>query len=80
MRHFKAGEIIYDEGDMGHEAWVLEEGQCFASKEVWSMTFSNTKEHKELRAYKPGPFGSFFGERCLLRVEPRNLRITCRTA
>ena len=79
VRHFKEGEVIYDEGDMGHECWVLEEGKCYASKYVWSMSQSNVKEWKETRAYKPGKFGSYFGERGLLRTEPRNLRITCRT-
>lgn len=79
IRHFSAGEVIYDEGSLGNEAWVLEEGKCFASKQVWSAAYANVKEWKELRTYKPGEFGSFFGERALVRSEPRNLRITCRT-
>ena len=90
VRHFKEGEIIYDEGDDGHECWILEEGVCFASKLVWSTgkaefhkgrmrVVSNQKEWKETRTYKPGKFGSYFGERSLVRKEPRNLRITCRT-
>ena len=32
-----------------------------------------------MRSYKPGKFGSYFGERTLVRKEPRNLRITCKT-
>ena len=90
IRHFKADDIIYDEGDVGHEAWILESGVCFASKYVWSTgtreyvkgrmkVVSNAKEWKETRQYKPGKFGSYFGERSLIRREPRNLRVTCRT-
>ena len=79
VKHFKAGEIIFDEGQLGHECWVVEEGVCFASKYVWSMERSNTKEWKETRTYKPGKYGSYFGEKGLIRSEPRDLRITCRT-
>ena len=43
------------------------------------MVYSNKKEWKETRSYKPGRFGSYFGERALIRTEPRNLRITART-
>ena len=87
VHHFKEGEIIYDEGDAGHEAYVVEKGVCVAYKYVWSTgkhefvkgrlkVKTNLKEWKEMRRYKPGKFGSFFGERSLIRKEPRQLRIT----
>ena len=60
MHHFKEGEIIYDEGDAGHEAYVVEKGVCVAYKYVWSTgkhefvkgrlkVKTNLKEWKEMR-------------------------------
>ena len=79
IRHFKEGDIIYTEGDSGHECWILEEGKCAAEKYVWSVEVWNKKEWKQTRTYKPGKFGSYFGERALSRAEPRQLRIKCLT-
>ena len=31
MKHFKAGEVIYDEGEPGNDAWVLEQGEVVSS-------------------------------------------------
>jgi len=79
VRHFRAGQIIYDEGDEGHDCWVLEVGTAIASVLMPGIVVAGTLEWKETRPFKPGRFGSFFGERGLRRGEPRKMRITCRT-
>jgi len=79
LRHFKAGDLIYDEGDEGNDCWVIESGVCVSSQLIPGITIPGTWEWKETRPYSPGKFGSFFGERGLLRKEPRATRIVCRT-
>jgi len=75
---FKAGEVIYDEGDEGTDCWVLEEGTVVSSMLIPGIAGAGW-EWKETRPYKPGNFGSYFGERGLRRGEPRPQRMTCRT-
>lgn len=79
LRHFQPGERIYDEGEEGNDCWVLESGECVSSQLIPGITVPGTWEWKETRPYSPGKFGSFFGERGLLRKEPRATRIVCRT-
>ena len=57
----QAGDIIYDEGDEGHDCWVLESGVCVSSQLIPGITIPGTWEWKETRPYSPGKFGSFFG-------------------
>ena len=78
VKHFKAGEIIYDEGDEGRDCWVLEKGTVVSSQLIPGIVGSGM-EWKETRPYKPGKFGSYFGERGLRRGEPRPCRMICRT-
>ena len=78
MRYFRAGEVIYDEGDEGTDCWVLEEGTVVSSMLIPGIAGAGW-EWKETRPYKPGKFGSYFGERGLRRGEPRPQRMTCRT-
>ena len=52
---------------------------CVSSQLIPGITIPGTWEWKETRPYSPGKFGSFFGERGLLRKEPRATRIVCRT-
>ena len=58
---------------------MLESGECVSSQLIPGITIPGTWEWKETRPYSPGKFGSFFGERGLLRKEPRATRIVCRT-
>ena len=78
IRHFRAGHMIYDEGDEGYDCWVLEEGTVVSSMLIPGIAGAGV-EWKETRPYKPGKFGSFFGERGLRRGEPRPARMICRT-
>ena len=76
VRHFKEGEMIYNEGDSGHDCWVVASGVVYALQLIWSVARSNAKEWREMRTYKAG---QCFGERGLLRTEPRQARMMCRT-
>ena len=58
---------------------MIESGVCVSSQLIPGITIPGTWEWKETRPYSPGKFGSFFGERGLLRKEPRATRIVCRT-
>jgi CRP-like cAMP-binding protein len=76
VHHFKAGEMIYDEGEEGHDCWVVESGTLVASQKIWSVREANKKEWREMRTYKEK---QCFGERNLLRSEPRQARMVCRS-
>ena len=76
-QHFRAGEMIYNEGDHGHECWIVESGEVMAWQTIWSAAYANVKEWREMRAYRPG---QCFGERGLVRSEPRQARMVARTA
>ena len=54
VRHFRAGQIIYDEGDEGHDCWVLEVGTAIASVLMPGIVVAGTLEWKETRPFKPG--------------------------
>ena len=62
----------------GHDCWVLEVGTVISSMLIPGIAGAGV-EWKETRPYKPGKFGSFFGERGLRRGEPRPARMICRT-
>ena len=79
VRHYRAGEVIYDQNEIQSNAYVLEEGEVVSSQLMPGITCPGTWERKETRPYSPGKFGSFFGERGLRRGEPRFSRMTCRT-
>ena len=76
---FRPGDMVYDEGMPGRDAWVLEEGTVISSTLIPGIAGAGW-EWKETRPYKPGRFGSFFGERGLRRGEPRQQRMVCLTA
>lgn len=77
VKHFKDGEVIYNEEDEGHDAWVIESGIVVASILIPGIRFAGTWEWKETRKYSPSGT-PFFGERGLMRKEPRTARMTCR--
>merc|ERR1719253_1624196 len=66
---FPAGALLMKQGEEGNECFVVDEGECFASVLIDGA-------QKEVKQYGPG---GFFGERALLRSEPRAATITCRT-
>lgn len=51
VRHYKAGEVIYDEGDEGTDCWVLEEGTVVSSMLIPGIAGAGW-EWKETRPYK----------------------------
>jgi hypothetical protein len=74
---FRAGEMIYDEGETHFEAWVVEEGIVYSSVLIPGIAGAGW-EWKETRPYKPGKVACF-GERGLRRGEPRPQRMVCLT-
>lgn len=67
---FKAGDYIIREGEEGNKFYLIEEGVLAATK-------GKGEEEKELKVYtKPG---EYFGERSLLKNEPRAANIVAKT-
>eukprot|EP00966_Prymnesium_polylepis_P079970 1852898-Prymnesium_polylepis.1 len=66
------------QGDEGHDCWVIESGEVVASILIPGIRFAGTWEWKQTIKYSPGRT-PFFGERGLLRKEPRPARMTCLT-
>ena len=126
---FKAGEVVFNQGDDGDACYFITVGECYASKyrhefeegqrvehkkrgigtvtevtddpDITRVLFDAGDEHRygpsslhklkrvtteafiapkiiEVAQYRPGG-NQFFGERALLRSEPRAVSITCRT-
>jgi cAMP-dependent protein kinase regulator len=64
---FKAGDFVIRAGEEGNKFYLIEEGECVATK---------GEESKEVMHYQPG---QYFGERALLKNEPRAANIVCKT-
>ena len=71
---FKKGELVIKEGECGDLFYILEEGTCIATKAL-----EPGKPPKEIKRYEEG---GYFGERALIKGEPRyaNIEITSDTA
>jgi cAMP-dependent protein kinase regulator len=70
VENFKAGATIVNQGETGDKFYILEEGQCFASKATSGSPSVKVME------YKPG---DYFGELALLRDEPRAASVVAKT-
>jgi len=66
---FKAGEMIIKEGDSGNDLCLLQEGSAYATK-----TFD--KKTETVMEYK---VGDYFGERALIKNEPRAANVIAKT-
>ena len=64
---FKKGDFIIKEGEMGDVFYILEEGQCEATK-----TLEPGKPDTVIKQYSAG---DYFGERALIKGEPRACNI-----
>ena len=64
---YKKGEYIIKEGESGDVFYILEEGECIATK-----TLEVGKAPQEIKRYGPG---EYFGERALIKGEPRYANI-----
>lgn len=61
-RHFRAGDLIFSEGDQGNYAYIVEEGQV----EIWTELQG---DRRSLNILQPG---SLFGELALVDSKPRS--------
>jgi CRP/FNR family cyclic AMP-dependent transcriptional regulator len=61
-RHFKAGDVLFRDGEPATEAFLLQDGRVRLIKRVGAM-------ERSLRVLKPG---DLFGESALMRGAPRN--------
>jgi cAMP-dependent protein kinase regulator len=71
--HFKKGDVIIKQGEEGNKFYLVEEGELVATI---SMNGSHHEEAKEVMHYKAG---DYFGERALLRNEPRAANVIAKT-
>ena len=71
---FTKGDYIIKEGELGDVFYILEEGECIATKVI-----EPGKAAQEIKRYK---VGEYFGERALIKGEPRyaNIEVTSELA
>jgi len=67
-KKFKKGETIFKQGDQGEHFYIIKKGTASGYKDT-----GGTKNDFRLAA------GDFFGERALVKEEPRAATITCET-
>eukprot|EP00927_Polykrikos_kofoidii_P072808 TRINITY_DN68902_c0_g1_i1.p1 TRINITY_DN68902_c0_g1~~TRINITY_DN68902_c0_g1_i1.p1 ORF type:complete len:416 (+),score=111.37 TRINITY_DN68902_c0_g1_i1:89-1336(+) len=68
---FRAGETVVRQGESGETFYILEDGQCVASK-----IYVKGTPPQEVMSYGSG---DYFGELALLSGEPRAATVTCKT-
>lgn len=68
---FKEGEEVIKEGEEGNTFYIVESGEAIATK-----TLSQNEQAKEVMHYQ---VGDYFGERALLKNEPRAASIIAKT-
>ena len=67
---FKAGSYIIREGEEGNKFYFIEEGECVA-------TMGSGDSEKEVMKYSQS--GQYFGERSLMKNEPRAANVKAKT-
>jgi len=65
-RHFRAGDLIFSEGENGNFAYIVEEGEV----EIWTELHG---DRRVLNVLKPG---SLFGELALVDSKPRSASVS----
>jgi len=68
---YVSGDHIIRQGEEGHKFYIIEEGEVLATK-----AFHEGEEAKQVAEYKTG---DYFGERALLKNEPRAANIIAKT-
>lgn len=68
---FKAGSQIIKQGDEGNDFYIIISGEAIATKSMESGSAP-----QEVMQYKPG---EYFGERALLKSEPRAANVIAKT-
>jgi len=69
-QHFQAGDVVFNQGDLGDSVYVIEQGEC----DVWREEHGARKLLATLKA------GDYFGEMALLADQSRNATIQAHTA
>jgi NADH:ubiquinone reductase (H+-translocating) len=69
-QHFQAGDVVFQQGDLGDSVYVIQEGECDVLRE-------ENGEQKLLATLKAG---EYFGEMAVLTDQSRNATIQARTA
>lgn len=69
--HFQPGDFIIKEGDEGDSFYIIEDGEAIATK-----TLNPGEAPKEVMHYK---VGDYFGERALIKNEPRAANVVAKT-
>jgi len=67
--HFEKDQVIFEQGNWGDKFYIVKTGLVVGTKQFGD----------DLITFKFGP-GDFFGERALLKEEPRTATITCATS
>ena len=68
---YKKGEYIIKEGEEGNIFYIVEVGECVATKTIKEGTAPT-----EVKQYK---VGDYFGERALVKNEPRAANVIAKT-
>ena len=68
---FKAGDYIIKEGDDGKDLYLIQEGEAHATK-----ILDASKGAEKVMDYK---VGDYFGERALIKNEPRAANVIAKT-
>lgn len=69
-QHFEPGDVIFHQGDLGDNVYVIEKGECDVIKENNGSKTTLATLHA----------GDYFGEMALLSDKTRNATIQARTA
>ncbi len=67
----KGGEEIIKQNEQGDKFYIIEEGECFATK-----VFEEGGEAQNVKDYQKG---NFFGELALIKNEPRAASVIAKT-
>ncbi len=70
-KKFAAGEFVIREGEPGNELYLLQEGSAIATK-----TLQAGQQPEQVMEYK---IGDYFGERALLKNEPRAANVVAKS-
>ena len=70
-KRFSSGEFIIREGEAGHELFLLQEGSAIATK-----TLQAGQPPEQVMEYR---VGDYFGERALLKNEPRAANVVAQS-
>ena len=70
-QRFQPGDKIIEEGQPGNDLFLLQEGEAYATK-----TLNISEEPKVVMEYKAG---DYFGERALIKNEPRAANVIAKT-